>query len=199
MPQINLASEVFRARLIARRRRTFYVLSGLVLLFAAGTWGFLLFLRARTEERIDSVGREIAGVEAQLQTRRPEVEAIKLFAQRLALLNDRLGAHVGWSNILTELERTVVPSAALKKLAGSVETGNISAEVVVPSLDAAADLIASLQRIQGTNETFFETVEAAGFSENASAAGGAPGASGYTVGLKLTVPKRAFSLSPSAL
>lgn len=195
MPQINLASEVFRARLIERRRRVFYAFSVAVLLLVLGFWGVPLLLKMRVEERIAGVERDIAGLEAQLLTRQAEVKAIKLFAERLSLLKERLGTHIGWSNVLAELERTTTPLAAFKKLSGSAETGLITADIAVPSLDAAADLIASLQRAPGVNDTFFETVEATGFSADSTTAE-AGGSSGYRVGLRLTVPRKAFSLAP---
>lgn len=198
MPQINLASEVFRARLVARRRRAFYALTIGVLLLVLAFWGLPVLLKMSVERQVADLEQEITGLEAQLRTRQEEVKAVRLFAQRLALLKERLGAHVGWSNVLKEFERTMTPVTAFRKLSGSVETGAITAEAVVPSLDAAADFVASLQRVQKTNETFFTTVEATGFSANTEA-GGESGSAGYRVALRLTVPTKVFSLVPSAL
>ncbi len=193
MPQINLASDVFRARLVARRRRMFYVLSGFILLLALFFWGLPLFLQSRAQARIADVDREIRGFEAQLAARQEEVAAIKLFAERLSLLKDRLASRIGWSRILGELERTTTPPAAFRKLTGSADTGVILADVLVPNLDAAADLLASLQQVKESNETFFSSVEVTGISAERAD----PTSAGYAVSLQLKVSPAHFTLTTS--
>lgn len=192
MPQINLASEAFRSRLIAQRRRLLYLLAAVVLLVILLSWALLLFLRARVEAQIAEVTKETRSVEAQLNARQEEVHSIKLFAQRLVLLQSRLAKRTGWSPVLAEFERTATPLSTFRKLSGSAETGAIAAEVVVPSFDAAADLLASLQQVQGVNETFFKSVEATGV---ASEQGAAASSAGYVVSLRLTVPPESFLLA----
>lgn len=193
MPQINLASDVFRARLIARRRRVFYVLSAFILLLALFFWGLPLFLQSRVKARIADVDREIRGFEAQLAARQEEVRAIKLFAERLSLLKDRLASRIGWSRILGEFERTTTPPAAFQKLTGSADTGVIIADVLVPNLDAAADLLASLQQVKESNETFFSSVEVTDISTERSD----PTSVGYTVSLQLNMSPSHFALTAS--
>lgn len=192
MPQINLASEIFRSRLVAQRRRLLYLFAAVVLLVILLSWALLLFLKSRVEAQIAEVTRETRSVEVQLHARQAEVHSIKLFAQRLALLQSRLAERTGWSPVLAELERTATPLSTFKKLSGSAETGTVTAEVVVPNLDAAADLLASLQHVIGANETFFTAVEMTDIS-SAQEASASP--AGYVVSLRLTVPSENFLLS----
>lgn len=198
MARLNLAAEVHRARVIAGRRRTFYFLSVVILVLVVGAWGLVYFLTKGVEEDIRAVEGEIAGLEAKLQSRRDDVRGIMLFLQRLTLLKERLDAHRGWSKVLAELERLVTPSATLHRLGGTAGAGSITIEAVVPTLEAAADLIASLQRAPETNETPFAAVEVDNMKVRGGAAaeGAAPG---YLVSMRLTAdagPAGIFSLSP---
>lgn len=187
MPRLNLAAEVHRARLISRRRRAVYVLSVLVLVLVVGAWGLAFLLMRQVEKRITGIEGEIAHVQAGLSSRRDDVRDIVLFTRRLDLLTERLAAHVGWSGFLAELERLTIPPATFRTLGGSAETGVINAKVVVPTLDTAADLVASFQRVPKTNETPFTRVEV----ENFAALEGQE-ETGFEVALQLTAPPELF-------
>lgn len=146
MAQLNLAAEVFRARLVARRRKLLYVLAVVLLLLAVGGWALPFLLARGVQARTVSIRREIKSLQAQLNSRRDEVKKIILFRQQLALLKERLDGRIGWSRVLTVLERLTPPEAVYDQLGGSQEESRLSAEVLVPNLDTAADLIASLQQ-----------------------------------------------------
>jgi hypothetical protein len=75
-------------------------------------------------------------------------------------------------------------------LAGSAESGELTAQVLVPSVDAAADLIASLQNVRGSYETLFSRVEV-----KSVAVSEGTGAQGYIVSLRLPVPPPFFRLT----
>lgn len=192
MPKINLAAEVFRARLIARRRNTLYALSVAVLVLVLGVWGIALLLTSATERRAEAVKKEIAVVDARLNARKDDVKSIRLFARRLELLRSRLENHQGWVPLLEELERLVPGSVRMASLEGATGTGEVEATAVVPNLDTAADLVASLQSAAGKNETMFTDVDVTGVSAE-SAAGGE-----YTVSLRLKADPKRFRLNAAA-
>lgn len=195
MPQINLASEVFRVRLVARRRRLFYGVSGALVVVIVSVWGLAVGLRLAVERAIDRVDGEIAAVDADLNLRRAEVHAIRRFAERLALLRERVPAQLGWSGVLGALERAVTPPASLRKLSGSTENGLLTVEALIPNLDAAADLLASLQYRPGANDTPFRSVEFSGVS----AQKGLEEAAGLSsLSLRISVPPEQFMLSAAA-
>lgn len=171
MPKINLATEVFRARLIARRRRVLYGLSVLLLLVLIGLWGLPVLLQKNVEKQIATVDQEIRSIDAHLKRQSADVRVVKLFTERLELLKNRLGNRLGWSRVLAELERLTIPTANFRRLSGTAATGEITADVQVLSLDAAADLLVSFQQTPGANETFFSAVEVAGLTTRESATG----------------------------
>lgn len=193
MPQINLASEVFRVRLIARRRKFFYGVSGGLLVLIVAAWGLGVGLRLAVERSVQVVEGEIAAVDAELNLQSAKVTAIRRFAERLALLQERLPSQLGWSGVLGALERAVTPPVSLRKLSGSAETGLLTVEAAVPNLDAAADLLASLQHRPGTNDTPFRSVEFAGA---AATKGPEETAGGSALSLRISVPPEQFVLSP---
>lgn len=192
MPKINLAAEVFRARLIARRRRVLYLLSVVLILVAVGGWTIPFFLARAVEKDTQSLEEQIAAVGAQLKRRESEVRAIRQFADRLVLLRERLGQHTGWSRVFQELERLALPPVTFLSLSGSATSGALKAAVGVPSLDVAADLVASLQRARDANETFFSSVAVDSVSLEQRAIAG-----GYIVGLTLSLSPEHFRLTPA--
>ncbi|TSC72837.1 MAG: hypothetical protein G01um101438_236 [Parcubacteria group bacterium Gr01-1014_38] len=190
MPQLNLAAEVFRSQLMARRRRMIYGLAIILLLLVVGAWALPALLTRSREQRIQDVNRKIGTLDAQLQARREEVRPVVLFMRRLEMLKQHLDDHFGWSPILAEFERLTPPVARFTALVGSAETGQLTAQVLVPSVDAAADFIASLQNVRGVNETLFSRVEV----KNVAVSEGT-GAQGYIVSLRLPVPRSLFRLT----
>lgn len=140
------------------------------------------------------VSRAIGTLDAQLQARREEVRPVVLFMRRLEMLKQHLDDHVGWSPILAELERLTPPVGRFTALSGSVESGQLTTQVLVPSVDAAADFIASLQNVRGVNETLFSRVEVKDVAVSEGT-----GAPGYTVSLRLPVPRSLFRLTPGTL
>lgn len=192
MPKINLAAEVFRARLIARRRNTLYALSVALLIVVLGVWGIALLLMSATERRTEAVKKEIAVVDARLNARKDDVKAIRLFARRLELLRSRLDNHMGWTPLLGELERLVPLTVRMASLEGTTGTGEVEATALVPNLDTAADLVASLQSAAGANETMFTDVDVAGVNAESSQGGA------YTVSLRLKADPKRFLLNAAA-
>lgn len=190
MAQLNLAAEVFRSQVMARRRRVVYGVAIALLLLALGAWGLPAFLTRSLEQSIARADREIATLDARLRARREEVRPVVLFLRRLEMLQQHLGDHVGWSPVFGELERLTPPNAQFTGLAGSAESGQLTAQVVVPTVDAAADFIASLQNVRGTNETPFGAVDV----KSVSIAEGT-GPQGYTVSFTAPVPKELLRLS----
>lgn len=191
MQKLNLAAESFRAHIIARRRRVVYGLSAALLVLLVASWGISFLLALRVESAIRDTEEEIARLDAELNTRKEDVRAIALFAQRLALMRERLKAHVGWSKPLGELEKVATPPARFRKIQGSAESGTVTADVLVPNLDAAADLVASLQQSEPNNPTPFRSVEVGGITE---ATGLPEGEQGFALALRLTVPPGLFRL-----
>lgn len=190
MSPLNLAAEVHRVRLVSRRRRVLYAAALLLLVVVVGFWGMAFLLTRQVEQRIAEVGEEIASLEARLNSRRDDVRAIVLFTRRLELLQGRLDAHLGWSRVLSELERLTTPPVAFREIRGSAETGTIDAQASVPSLDAAADFIASLQQVPGSNETPFQQVEVKSVARVEGQE-----TEGYTVSLRLGAPRELFRVS----
>lgn len=192
MPEINLAAEVFRARLMARRRRLLYVVSVALLLVLVGAWGIPLWFTRNTRQQIQVVETDITGIEARLTERRDDARSIVLFRRRLSLLRQRIGARIGWSKVLSMLERLTPPDVVYRSLGGSADGGAIDATVVVSSLDVAADLIASLQYGPDEAEKLFGIVEITEVQAIES-----PGEAGtYLVHLHINVNPSAFALGP---
>ena len=191
MQKLNLAAESFRAHIIARRRRVVYSLSAALLALLVASWGVLSLLALRVESAIRDTQAASARLDAELNTRKEDVRAIALFARRLALMKERLNAHVGWSKPLGELEKVTTPPARFRKIQGSAESGTVTADVLGPNLDAAADLVASLQRSEPKNPTPFLSVEVVGITE---ATGLPEGEQGFALALRLTVPPELFRL-----
>lgn len=191
MPQLNLASEVFRSQLIARRKRMLFMLGSVLLVVILAAWGIPALLTRSVESQIAAVGQEVSSLDAQLQARRDDVRPIVLFLRRLDMLKQRLDDHVGWSPILAEFERLMPANARLTALTGSANDGHLSAQVLVPTVDAAADFIASVQHVRGTNETMFShaEVKSVAISEGSLTPG-------YIVSLQLPVSPSRFLLSP---
>lgn len=171
MPEINLAAEVFRVRLVARRRRVLYALTVLALLLVVGAWALPFVLTRRVEDETRRVEADIAAIDARLVERREEMRSILLFRRQLAILQARLDERVGWSRFFTTLEQLAPPDVGFQKLLGTVETARIEAEVSVPHLDAAADLLASLKHAPDFLAPPFTSVESAGFSRSSAEPG----------------------------
>ncbi|TSC63204.1 MAG: hypothetical protein G01um1014106_552 [Parcubacteria group bacterium Gr01-1014_106] len=81
-------------------------------------------------------------------------------------------------------------NAQLTALSGTARTGRLTAQVLVPTVDAAADLIASVQNVRASNETMFSRVDV---KSVAIAEGTAT--PGYLVSLQLSVAPSRFLLS----
>lgn len=193
MPKINLAQEAIRNQLIARRRRVLYGVSTLVLLVTTGVYGLALFLTNRERGQVEEVQRETAQLESRLKARESDVREAVLFRERLKSLAKLLPNRVRWSRIFEELERLTIPNAAFVAIKGHVDERAITAEVRVPSLDAAADLIASLET-RGDNATVFTDVLATSLKAvEESSAGGVTSIAGYRMSLKLITTAAAFS------
>lgn len=192
MPQLNLASEVSRAYAVTRLRRLLYGVSFVLLLAIVGAWGLAALLTNSLQQKITTVGSQITTLNARLKAKRDEVRPIVLFLRRLSLLQEKLTQHVGWSGALAALEEATTPVASFRSLLGSAETGNVTAQVQVPSLDAAADLLASLTDTPGVHATPFRRVEVESMSipESGVTAGG------YLLSLRLTAPQTIFTIRP---
>lgn len=190
MAQLNLAAEVFRSQVMARRRRVVYGIAMALLLLTLAAWGLPALLTRNLERNIAQADQEIATLDARLRARREEVRPVVLFLRRLEMLRQRLSGHFGWSPVFAQLERLTPPNAQFTALAGSAESGQLTAQVVVPTVDAAADLIASLQNIRGTNETPFASVDVKSVSISEGAT-----TPGYAVSFQAPVPKDLLRLS----
>jgi len=194
MPKINLAQEAIRNQLIARRRRLLYILSVVILVVTVGVYGVALLLTTRVQGTTVHVEEEVTRLQAQLDARKDDVREIVLFRERLKSLESILATHIRWSHLLEELERLSVPSATFLSLKGGVGDKSLTAEVRLPSLDAAADLVASLQNRGEPNETFFPGVTVAALKplEVSAQPGVAATVAGYTLTLRLTTTDAAF-------
>lgn len=170
MPEINLAAEVFRARLIARRRRVLYLVTIGGLLLVLGAWGLPYYLATQVREEIAGVDAEIRSIEARLLERREEVRRIDLFKRQLSLLKERLGTRLGWSRVLETFERLSPPDVSFRKISGTAENGQIDIDVAAGNLDTAADLIVSLERGPGFPVPPFTNVQMVGASRLEQAA-----------------------------
>lgn len=190
MPQLNLATEVYRAQLVGRRRKLFYAASAVVVALVGLSWAVPVFLTHRAEQALAEVNQEIEQIQAQLRSRQDAVRPIVLFLERLALLRERLDAHQGWSRVLAELERLLPVNGTFKSLRGSADGGTLQAQLTVPSLDAAADLIASFQDVPNVNATSFRRVAVTSVSTAGSETGNE-----YGISLELGASPDLFRLS----
>lgn len=168
-----------------------YLVSVIVLVVVVGAWGIAFLLTRKVEQRIADVEADIAGLEASLNSRRDDVRSIVLFTRRLSVLEERLNTHLGWSRVLGELERLTTPPVVFRELSGSVETSTVTAEVSVPTLDAAADLIASLQQVPGLNDSPFRQVDVDSISRVEGQE-----AEEHVVSLRLIAPHDVFTVRP---
>lgn len=195
MPKINLAQEAFRNELTARRRRMVYWLSILVLLLVLGAYGGVFLLASGVQADRDDVERDIAALQSQLNDRKEDVKQIIAFRNRLKILRSALSTHVQWTNLLSELERLVTPQAVFQGLEGTVRDKVIKASVAVPSIDAAADLVASLQNKMAVNETPFTNVtpvSLAAVEQQSAVSGSTPTIIGYSMVLGFLASQDAF-------
>jgi len=164
MPKINLAQETMRNQVVARRRKTVYAISSVLLLVVAAFYFGGFFLTKNVEGKVAIVNQRIAGLEGELRTREPGGKEIKAFSSRLVNMKTLLNDHTRWSQVLTELERLVLPNVTVKTLKGGTEKDLIAVEFNTPTIEAAADLVVSLQDAIGKNETYFKDVTASSLS-----------------------------------
>lgn len=190
MPEINLAAEVFRARLIARRQRLLYVVSGGIALVLLGAWAVPVWFTRAVRAQIQDTETQTVAIEARLNERREEVRSLVLFQRRLSLLQQHLDGRVGWSLVVSSLERLTPPDVVYRSLRGSVASSTIDATVVVNSLDAAADLVASLQQGPGETEKPFGIVEVTSVQSNEASTE----AGNFLVHLRIPVNPSAFAV-----
>ena len=196
MPKINLAQETMRNQVVARRRRVIYTISSVLLLIVAAVYFAGFFLTKNVEEKVATVNQRIASLESQLKTKEPGGKEIKAFSSRLVNVKLLLKDHTRWSQVLAELERLVLPNVTAKTLKGGTEKNIITMEVGTPTIEAAADLIVSLQNAVGKNETYFKEVVASALAANKGKEGET--ATGFSTVLKLTVNPEAFKDSASS-
>lgn len=158
MPKINLAQETMRNQAIARRRRIVYVFTVLVLVIVGGIYAVAFMLTSNMKAKVDEVRTRVNVLEAQLKSREPYGKEIKAFSSRLVSMQSLLKSHTRWSVALTELERLVLPSVKLGSLTGSTDSKEVTMDVQTPTIEAAADLIVSLENAGESNKTFFTNV-----------------------------------------
>jgi len=78
-------------------------------------------LTKNVEGKVANVDQRIASLESQLKTREPGGKEIKAFSSRLVNMKTILKSHTRWSQVLTELERLVLPNATIKALSGGAD------------------------------------------------------------------------------
>jgi len=164
MPKINLAQETMRNQVVARRRRIIYTISSVLLIVVAAIYFVGFFLTRNVEEKVATVNQRIASLESQLKTKEPGGKEIKAFSSRLVNMKSILKNHIRWSQVLAELERLVLPNVTVKTLKGGTEKSLITLDVNAPTIEAAADLVVSLQNAAGSNVTYFKEVTASALS-----------------------------------
>jgi Tfp pilus assembly protein PilN len=196
MPKINLAQETMRSQVIARRRKIIYVVSSVLLLIVAAVYAAGFFLTRNVEEKVAGVNQRIASLEGELRKKEPGGKEIKAFSSRLVNMKTALKEHTRWSQVLTELERLVLPNVTINSLKGGTEKNSIAVTVSTPTIEAAADLVVSLQNAIGKNETYFKDVTASSLA----AVKGTDQAttSGFSTVLNLDVKPEAFIDTASA-
>jgi Tfp pilus assembly protein PilN len=160
MPKINLAQETMRNQVIAGRRRMVYLFSIIVLAVVGLVYLGLFLLTRNTEGKVADVEQRIATLEQQLKTRDASGREIKAFSMRLVNIESLLSKHVRWSTALGELEKLVLPSVKVLGLSGGTDAKEVLMDVQVPNIEAAADLVMSLEDNAKSNETFFSNVTA---------------------------------------
>ncbi len=183
MATINLAQESVRNQLMLRRRRTLYVLALFVLSIVGGAYGLLLFLTSRTQGQIDTVEAEVGRLEQRLNARKDDVQEIVLFRDRLKILRTVLGQRPQWSRFFDEIERLMLSSVQVSALTVARQEKTFSIDALVPTLDAAADLIVSFQNAKG-NPTSFAHVEVEGLKAVENIVASVSQFGGYTVTIK---------------
>lgn len=190
MPKINLAQETMRSQAIARRRRVIYAISSMLVVVIAAIYLGGYFLIKNVEGKVTDVNQRIASLESELKAREQDGEAIKEFNSRLVNVKAILKDHTRWSRVLTELERLVLPNVAIKSLKGGTKQSSITVDVSAPTIEAAADLVVSLQNAIGKNETYFKDVTAS--SLTAAKSDDQSAANGFSTVLNLSVKPEAF-------
>jgi len=180
-----------RNQAVARRRKIIYVISSVLLLVVAAFYCSFYFLTKGVEEKVAAVNQRIASLESQLRTREPGGKEIKAFSSRLVNMKVVLNEHIRWSQVLTELERLVLPNVTLKTLMGGTEKSSITIAVSAPTIEAAADLVVSLQDTVGKNETYFKDVTASALSVDKDTVDSTK-VTGVSTVLKLDVKPEAF-------
>jgi hypothetical protein len=200
MPKINLAQEAIRAQVMARRRRMIYALSVGVLTVVLGAYGLLFFLTSSVESKTADVENEVTQLQAQLDARKDDVREIVLFRERLKNLQTIFSSRALWSRLLDEVEKLTTPDATFSKFQGDVETRELEAALLVPSIDAAADLLASYQNRPPANPTVFSDVTAKSLTaaEVPTGEGDATRTASYRVSLQLKAEESAFRPPPAA-
>lgn len=191
MPKINLAQETMRNEAVARRRKIIYAISGGILLLVVAIYFSSYFLIKNVEGKINDVNLRISSLESQLRNREPGGKEIKAFSSRLVNMKNLLNNHTRWSQVLAELERLFLPNVIVETLKGGTEKNIVTIKVNAPTIEAAADLIVSLQNEVSKNETNFKDVVASSLSAiknpDQSSKGG-----GFSTILNLNVKPEAF-------
>lgn len=180
-----------RNQVVARRRKTIYVVSSVLLLVVAAFYFGGFFLTKNIEGKVAVVNQRIAGLESELRTREPGGKEIKAFSSRLVNMKTILKDHIYWSQVLTELERLVLPNVTVKTLKGGTENNLVTLEFNTPTIEAAADLVVSLQDVVDKNGTFFKGVTASSLSTVKDATDQTI-TTGFTTVLKLDVKPESF-------
>lgn len=158
MPDINLAAETVRSRVMRRRQRMSYIGSVLVLGIVVAVWGVVFVLNMGVQNDIRGIEEDISKIKTELRAKQDVIRQIDQFRTQLASVDDLINGNVYWSSVFGELERLVTTEAVFGSLTGNITSREFTADVVVPSIDNAADLVASLQEGIDTPDSVFSGV-----------------------------------------
>lgn len=158
MPDINLAAETVRSRVMRRRQRMSYIGSVVALGVIVAAWGVVFVLNTGVQNDIRGIEEDINRIKMELRAKQDVIRQIEQFRTQLASLAELIEGNVYWSSAFGELERLVTTEAVFGSLSGNVMSREFTADVVVPSIDNAADLVASLQEGIDTPDSVFSGV-----------------------------------------
>lgn len=154
MPQINLAPGT-QYIVAAKRRRTMVYMASLVIIAAVLiAWGVVVIVEKTYENKLAAVKSDTVNVDTEIARLSTDVERVQSFEERLSALNGLLKSQVSWGVFLQNLEQYLPPQVILSELAIVDGGKQLEMQFSAPTLDDAAQAVASLRNRPGRNTLF---------------------------------------------
>lgn len=146
MSSINLAPGTQYVMVARKRRFRLYAIAiGIISIFGIGGLGLYIYTRT-LQSSSDAIKNQILVVDQKIQSLRPEALRVALFEKRLVDISKLLDSHIGWENILADLERLLPADTVVTQLNATREASSLTINGTTQNIDQIALALASLTK-----------------------------------------------------